>query len=164
VVLDRPRHAEIVAEIREIGARIKFITDGDVAGALMAAMPETGIDLLVGIGGATEGTVSACALKCIGGNLQCRIWPRNEEERQLVAEMGLDVTKVYGLDDLVSSENVFFAASGITDGELLQGVHYSAHGATTQSLVMRSKSGTVRRIDASHRLDKLSRFSATRFD
>ncbi len=164
VVLDRPRHADIVDEIRRAGARIKFITDGDVAGALMASMPDTGIDLLVGIGGATEGTVSACALKCIGGNLQCRIWPRNDEERQIVHEMNLDTTKVYGLHDLVSSNNVFFAATGITDGELLRGVHYSAHGATTESLVMRSKSGTVRRIDATHRLDKLAAFSATRFD
>jgi fructose-1,6-bisphosphatase II len=164
VVLDRPRHADIVDEIRKAGARIKFITDGDVAGALMAAMPETGLDLLVGIGGATEGTISACALKCMGGNLQSRIWPRNDEERQLVADMNLDTTRVYSLDDLVSSDNVFFAATGITDGELLDGVHYSSHGATTQSLVMRSRSGTIRRIDATHRLDKLAAFSATRFD
>jgi fructose-1,6-bisphosphatase II len=164
VVLDRPRHSEIVEEIRTAGARIKFITDGDVAGALMGAMPETGLDMLVGIGGATEGTISACALKCMGGNLQSRIWPRNDEERQLVKEMNLDVTKVYTMDDLVSSDNVFFAATGITDGELLRGVHYSANGATTESLVMRSKSGTIRRVDASHRLDKLAGFSATRFD
>jgi fructose-1,6-bisphosphatase II len=164
VVLDRPRHDQIVAEIRASGARIKFITDGDVAGAIMAAMPDTGVDLLVGIGGSPEGTVSACALKCIGGNMQCRIWPRNDEERLIVKEMNLDVEKVYGIDDLVSSDNVFFAATGITDGELLRGVHYSSHGATTQSLVMRSKSGTIRRVDATHRLDKLSRFAATRFD
>ena len=164
VVLDRPRHSEIVEEIRSTGARIKFITDGDVAGALMAAMPETGLDLLVGIGGATEGTISACALKCMGGNLQSRIWPRNDEERQLVKEMNLDVSKVYTMDDLVSSDNVFFAATGITDGELLSGVHYSAHGATTDSLVMRSRSGTIRRVHASHQLDKLTAFSATRFD
>lgn len=164
VVLDRPRHADIVAEIREAGARIKFITDGDVAGALMAAMPDTGLDLLVGIGGATEGTISACALKCMGGNLQSRIWPRNDEERQLIQELNLDTSKVYGMDDLVSSDNVFFAATGITDGELVRGVHYSGAGATTESLVMRSKSGTIRRIMASHRLDKLSGFSATSFD
>jgi fructose-1,6-bisphosphatase II len=164
VVLDRPRHSEIVEEIRSAGARIKFITDGDVAGALMAAMPETGLDLLVGIGGATEGTISACALKCMGGNLQSRIWPRNDEERQLVQDMNLDVTKVYTMDDLVSSNNVFFAATGITDGELLSGVHYSADGATTDSLVMRSKSGTIRRVRASHHLDKLTAFAATRFD
>jgi fructose-1,6-bisphosphatase II len=164
VVLDRPRHAEIVEEIRSAGARIKFITDGDVAGALMAAMPDTGLDLLVGIGGATEGTISACALKCMGGNLQSRIWPRNDEERQLVRELNLDTTKVYSMDDLVSSDNVFFAATGITDGELLRGVHYASHGATTESLVMRSKSGTIRRVNATHRLDKLTAFAATRFD
>ncbi len=164
VVLDRPRHADIVNEIRMAGARIKFIMDGDVAGALMAAMPDTGLDLLVGIGGATEGTVSACALKCMGGNLQTRIWPRNDEERELVKEMNLDTTRVYGMDDLVSSDNVFFAATGITDGELLRGVHYTAKGATTESLVMRSKSGTIRRVSASHRLDKLAGFSVTSFD
>ncbi|HEX5165155.1 MAG TPA: class II fructose-bisphosphatase [Thermomicrobiales bacterium] len=164
VVLDRPRHAEIVEEIRAAGARIKFITDGDVAGSLMAAMPDTGLDLLVGIGGATEGTISACALKCMGGNLQSRIWPRNDEERQLIQEMNLDVTKVYGMDDLVSSNNVFFAATGITDGELVAGVHYSGTGVTTESLVMRSKSGTIRRVSATHRLDKLGLFAATRFD
>jgi fructose-1,6-bisphosphatase II len=161
VVLDRPRHEGIIQEIRSVGARIKLITDGDVAGALMAAMPGTGVDLLIGIGGATEGTVSACALKCVGGNMQCRIWPRNESEWQIVREQGLDVKKVYEMDDLVSSDNVFFAATGITDGELLRGVHYFHHGATTESLVMRSRSGTIRRINATHRLDKLTRFSAT---
>jgi fructose-1,6-bisphosphatase II len=163
VLLDRPRHEAIIQEIRSAGARIKLITDGDVAGAVMAAMPGTGVDLLVGIGGATEGTVSACALKCIGGNIQCRLWPRNEAEWQIVREQGLDVKKVYGIDDLVMSDNVFFAATGITDGELLDGVHYFSHGATTQSLVMRSKSGTVRRIDATHRLDKLARYVDARY-
>jgi fructose-1,6-bisphosphatase II len=164
VILDRPRHADIIAEIRQAGARIKLITDGDVAGVIMAAMAGTGVDLLVGIGGAPEGTVSACALKCIGGNMQCRIWPRNDAEWQIVRDEGLDVRKVYGLDDLVSSDNVFFAATGITDGELLQGVHYTGQGATTESLVMRSRSGTIRRILATHRLDKLSRFAVTAFD
>lgn len=164
VVLDRPRHADIIDEIRQVGARIKLISDGDVAGAIMAAMPGTGVDLLVGVGGAPEGTISVCALKCIGGNMQCRIWPRNEDEWQVVREHGLDVKKVYGMDDLVSSDNVFFAATGITDGELLRGVHYIPHGATTESLVMRSKSGTIRRINATHRLDKLMRYSATRYD
>lgn len=164
IILDRPRHADIVAEIRRAGARIRLITDGDVAGVLMTAMPGTGVDLLVGIGGASEGTISACALKCMGGNMQSRIWPRNDDERAIIRDEGLDVTKVYGMDDLVSSDNVFFAATGITDGELLRGVHYTGSGATTESLVMRSKSGTIRRIQASHRLDKLSRFAATRFD
>jgi fructose-1,6-bisphosphatase II len=164
VVLDRPRHEGIIEEIRACGSRIKLITDGDVAGAIMAAMPETGVDLLVGIGGAPEGTVSACALKCIGGNMQTRIWPRNEQEWQIVRDANLDVRKVYMMDDLVSSDNVFFAATGITDGELLEGVHYSSSGATTQSLVMRSKSGTIRQIDATHRLNKLSRFAILEFD
>jgi fructose-1,6-bisphosphatase II len=164
VILDRPRHADMISEIRQAGARIKLITDGDVAGVIMAAMAGTGVDLLVGIGGAPEGTISACALKCIGGNLQCRIWPRNDAEWQIVRDEGLDVKKVFGLDDLVSSDNVFFAATGITDGELLQGVHYTGRGATTESLVMRSRSGTIRRIQANHRLDKLSRFAVTAFD
>lgn len=164
VVLARPRHEDIIAEIRRTGARIKFITDGDVAGAIMAAMPGTGVDLLVGIGGASEGTVSVCALKCMGGNMQCRIWPRNDAERDLVRELNLDTTRVYGMSDLVSSDNVFFSATGVTDGELLAGVHYTPHGATTQSLVMRSLSGTIRRVDATHRLDKLERFAATAFD
>jgi fructose-1,6-bisphosphatase/sedoheptulose 1,7-bisphosphatase-like protein len=164
VLLDRPRHADLVAEIRAAGARIKLITDGDVAGAVMAAMPETGIDLLVGIGGAPEGVVSVCALKSIGGNMQCRIWPRNDTEWQIVRNEGIDVTRVLGMNDLIQSDNVFFAATGITDGELLQGVHYLAGGVTTESLVMRSTSGTVRRVKASHRLDKLSRYSAVSFD
>jgi fructose-1,6-bisphosphatase II len=141
-----------------------MITDGDVAGAVMAAIPETGIDLLMGIGGAPEGIVSICALKSIGGNMQCRIWPRNDAEWQIVRDEGIDVTRVLGMDDLVKSDNVFFAATGITDGELLRGVHYVGGGATTESLVMRSRSGTVRRISASHRLDKLSRFASVTFD
>jgi len=163
VILDRPRHAAIVDEIRQAGARIKLITDGDVAGAIMAALPGTGVDLLLGIGGAPEGTISVCALKCIGGNMQCRIWPRNEDEWRIVREENLDTTKVYGMSDLVSSDNVFFSATGITDGELLQGVHYTGRGATTESLVMRSRSGTIRRIFASHRLDKLEQFSVTEY-
>ncbi len=163
VILDRPRHASIVDEIRQAGARIKLITDGDVAGAIMAALPGTGVDLLLGIGGASEGTISVCALKCIGGNMQCRIWPRNEDEWRIVREENLDTTKVFGMDDLVSSDNVFFSATGITDGELLQGVHYTGQGATTESLVMRSRSGTIRRIFASHRLDKLEQFSVTEY-
>jgi fructose-1,6-bisphosphatase II len=164
VILDRPRHEALVKEIRTAGARIKLITDGDVAGAVMAAMPDTGLDLLVGIGGAPEAVVAVCALKCIGGNMQCRLWPRNEREWEIVQEYAMDVKKVRGMDELVASDNVFFAATGITDGELLRGVHYHGGGATTQSLVMRSKSGTIRTIDATHRLDKLSRFGAVRFD
>jgi len=163
VILDRPRHAAIIDEIRQAGARIKLIMDGDVAGALMTAMPETGVDLLLGIGGGPEGTISVCALKCMGGNMQCRIWPRNDDEWRIVREENLDTTKVYTMDDLVSSDNVFFSATGITDGELLRGVHYTPRGATTESLVMRSKSGTIRTISASHRLDKLQQFSVTEY-
>jgi fructose-1,6-bisphosphatase II len=164
VILDRPRHEPLIKEIREAGARIKLITDGDVAGAVMAAMPNTGIDLLVGIGGAPEAVVAVCALKCIGGNMQCRLWPRNEREWEVVKEYNMDVKQVRGMDELVASDNVFFAATGITDGELLRGVHYFGDGATTQSLVMRSKSGTIRTIDATHRINKLSRFAAVRVD
>jgi fructose-1,6-bisphosphatase II len=164
VILDRPLHEAMIKEIREAGARIKMIMDGVVAGAVMAAMPDTGLDLLVGIGGAPEAVVAVCALKCIGGNMQCRLWPRNEQEWDVVKELNMDVKKVRGMDELVASDNVFFAATGITDGELLRGVHFYGGGATTQSLVMRSKSGTIRTIDATHRIDKLSRFSAVRFD
>jgi fructose-1,6-bisphosphatase II len=163
VILDRPRHEEIIQEIRSVGARIKLITDGDVAGAIMTALPATGINVLLGIGGSPEAVVAACALKSIGGNMQCRLWPRNDQEWETVKEYGMDTTKVYGLDDLVASDNVFFSATGITDGELLKGVHYTADGATTQSLVMRSKSGTVRMVDATHRIDKLAEFAALDF-
>jgi fructose-1,6-bisphosphatase II len=163
VILDRPRHDDIVARIRETGARIKFITDGDVAGALMTCLPGTGVNLLVGIGGAPEGVITACALKALGGNMQCRIWPRNDEERRIVHEEGLDTTKVMTLDDLVSSDNTFFAATGVTDGELLRGVHYTPDGVSTQSLVTRSKSGTVRFVNATHRLSKLARYAAVDF-
>jgi len=141
-----------------------MITDGDVAGAVMAAMPDTGIDALFGIGGAPEAVVAACAMKCIGGDIQCRLWARNDQERQIAKEQSIDLTRKLSCDDLVSGENVFFAATGITDGELLRGVHYFSGGATTESLVMRSKSGTVRRIASTHRLDKLRLYSAFPFD
>lgn len=163
VILDRPRHEQIVREIREVGARIKFITDGDIAGALMTALPNTGVNLLVGIGGAPEGVITACALKALGGSIQARIWPRNDEERRIVEEENLDTSAVLTMDDLVRSDNTFFAATGITDGELLRGVHYSARGATTQSLVTRSKSGTVRIVNATHRLSKLTEYAAVDF-
>jgi fructose-1,6-bisphosphatase II len=158
VVLDRPRHEAIIREVREVGARIKLITDGDVAGAVMAAMPGTGIDVLIGVGGAPEAVIAACAIKCIGGDIQCKLWPRNDAEWAVVREKGIDVDRVLTCGDLVAGEHVFFAATGITDGELLKGVHYFGGGATTQSLVMRAKSGTVRRIDATHRLSKLQRY------
>jgi len=163
VILDRPRHEQMVKEIREVGARIKFISDGDVAGALMTAMPDTGVNLLIGIGGAPEGVITACALKALGGNMQVRIWPRNDEERRIVEEENLDTSAVLTMDDLVRSDNTFFAATGITDGELLRGVHFTSHGATTQSLVTRSKSGTVRFVNATHQLSKLSQYSAVDF-
>lgn len=160
IILDRPRHADIVSEIRQAGARIKFITDGDVAGALMTTMPDTGIDLLLGIGGSPEAVIAACAMKALGGNMQCRLWPRNDDEWQVIRDEGMDTTKVYQLDDLVASDNTFFAATGITDGELLRGVHYTHRGASTQSLVMRSKSGTVRVINAQHKLSKLTQYAS----
>ena len=164
VVLDRPRHERLISEIRAAGARIKLIADGDVAGAVMAVSPGTGIDALFGIGGAPEAVIAACAIKCVGGAMQCRLWPRNDDERALVREKGLDVATILTQDDLVRSDNAFFAATGITDGELLRGVHYFADGATTQSLVMRSKTGTIRKIDATHRLDKLNQLSNFQFD
>jgi len=164
VLLDRPRHAELIEQIRAVGARIKMISDGDVAGSLLAASPGTGVDVLMGIGGSPEGVISATAIKCIGGAIQCMLWPRNDEERDLALQAGLDLDQVLTEDDLVKSDNVFFAATGITDGELLQGVHYTATGATTESLVMRSRSGTVRRVSATHQLRKLQDFAAVPFD
>ncbi len=164
VILDRPRHEGLITEVREAGARIKMITDGDVAGAVMAANPGTGIDLMVGIGGAPEAVVAACALKCLGGDMQCKLWPRNDAERAAVVEKRIDIDRVLRLDDLVASDNVFFAATGITDGELLRGVHYVGDGATTQSLVMRSRSGTIRTVDAIHQLAKLRQYAAFPFD
>ncbi len=164
VILDRPRHETLIRQVREAGARIKMITDGDVAGAVMACMPGTGIDVMMGIGGAPEAVVAACALKCIGGDLQCKLWPRNDDERRIVKERSIDIDQVLRLDDLVSSDNVFFAATGITDGELLRGVHYAGDRATSQSIVMRSKSGTVRTVDATHQLSKLGQFAPFPFD
>ncbi len=159
VILDRPRHEDLITEVREAGARIRLITDGDVAGALMTAWPGSGVDALMGIGGTPEGVLAACAIQSMGGELQGKLWPRNEDEIQKAVEMGYDFDRVLHTRDLVRSENSFFAATGITDGELLDGVKYYAGGARTHSLVMRSKSGTVREVIAKHRLDKLMRFS-----
>jgi len=164
VVLDRPRHEQIINDVRASGARIKIITDGDVAGAVMAAMPGTGIDMLIGIGGAPEAVIAACALKCVGGDIQCRLWPRNDAERDAARRKGIDLTRILTCDDLVASDNVFFAATGVTDGEMLRGVHYFGDGASTQSVVMRSKSGTVRIVDATHRMSKLRQYAAFPFD
>jgi fructose-1,6-bisphosphatase II len=164
IILDRPRHQELIGQVREMGARIRLISDGDIAGALMTTIPDTGIDVLMGIGGSPEAVVSACALKCVGGDMQCKLWPRDEEEREKALEAGMDLEKVLAIDDLVLGDNVFFAATGITDGELLEGVRYFGGGARTHSLVMRSRSGTVRLVEASHRWDKLMRYSQIRFD
>jgi fructose-1,6-bisphosphatase II len=162
-ILDRPRHEQMVKEIREAGARIKFISDGDVAGAIMAARPNTGIDLLVGIGGTPEGIIVACAMKCLGGVIQGRLWPTNDEERQRALDAGHDLDRVLSTDDLVTSDNVFFVATGVTDGELLQGVRYRGGGATTHSIVMRSKSGTIREISSEHSFGKLGLYSSVDF-
>ncbi|TLS45085.1 class II fructose-bisphosphatase [Streptomyces montanus] len=164
VILDRPRHDDIIKEIRETGARIKLISDGDVAGSILALREGTGIDLLLGIGGTPEGIISACAVKCLGGTIQGKLWPKDDEERQRAVDAGHDLTRVLFTDDLVSGENVFFVATGITDGELLRGVRYRAETATTDSIVMRSKSGTVRQINSEHRLSKLRAYSTIDFD
>ena len=164
VVLDRPRHNELIAEIREAGARIRLIQDGDVAGAISTGWPESGADILFGVGGTPEGVISAAALKCMGGEIQAQLAPRSDEERQNVLNAGFDLDRVLHTDDLVASDNCFFAATGVTDGELLRGVHYDSRGASTQSLVMRSKSGTVRSVSARHPLAKIAQFSAVAFD
>ncbi|WP_026414023.1 class II fructose-bisphosphatase [Actinomadura oligospora] len=163
-ILDRPRHEGIVKEIRETGARIKFILDGDVAGAIMAARDGTGVDLLLGIGGTPEGIIAACAIKALGGVIQGRLWPKDEAERQKALEAGHDLTRVLTTDDLVSSDDVFFAATGITDGELVDGVRFGKGRARTSSLVMRSRSGTIRTIHSEHQLSKLRAYSAINFD
>ncbi|GGL77311.1 fructose-1,6-bisphosphatase [Streptomyces fumigatiscleroticus] len=163
-VLDRPRHEGLINEIRETGARIKLISDGDVAGSILALREGTGVDLLLGIGGTPEGIISACAVKCLGGTIQGKLWPKDDEERQRAIDAGHDLDRVLTTEDLVTGENVFFVATGITDGELLRGVRYRSETATTDSIVMRSKSGTVRRIDSEHRLSKLRAYSAIDFD
>ncbi|MEK9664515.1 MAG: class II fructose-bisphosphatase [Candidatus Nanopelagicales bacterium] len=162
-ILDRPRHDDLVTEVREAGARIKFISDGDVAGAIMAMREGTGVDLLMGIGGTPEGIITACAVKCLGGTIQGMLWPRDEEERQRAIDAGHDLNRVLTTDDLVTGDNVFFCATGITDGELVRGVHYTSHGAQTHSIVMRSKSGTIRQVSSEHRLDKLGRYAVVDF-
>ena len=164
MVLDRPRHADLIAEIRQTGARILLITDGDVAGAIATALDDSGVDMLMGIGGSPEAVITAAALKCMGGDMQCKLMPRNEEERQAAIDVGQDMDKVLTIDDLVTGDNVFFAATGITTGALLRGVRYFGGGASTQSLVMRSRSGTIRKINSNHRLKKLSQFSAIDYD
>jgi fructose-1,6-bisphosphatase II len=163
VILDRPRHEEMVGRIRKAGARIRFIPHGDVAGSMMAATPDTGIDLLWGIGGTPEGVLSAAAFKCLGGQLVGRLWPRDDDEAERARDAGYDLDKVLTVDDLIRGENVFFAATGVTDGDLLRGVRYQRGGARTQSLVMRSKSGTVRTLQATHSLEKLAAVAGERY-
>ena len=163
VILDRPRHEDLITQVRETGARIHLITDGDVAGAIMAARDGTGIDLLLGIGGTPEAIIAACALKCLGGVIQGQLAPRDEEERRRALDAGHDLDRVLTTDDLVSSDDVFFAATGITNGSLLRGVSYHHQGATTYSMVMRSRSGTVRYIEAHHEFEKLERFAGVSY-
>lgn len=159
VILDRPRHEELIARVRRAGARIRMIRDGDVAGAVMTAIPSTGIDVLMGVGGTPEGVIAACALRAMGGNIQGLLYPRDEEERRKGEAAGIDFDKVLMIEDLVSSDDVFFAATGLTSGDLLKGVNYFAEGAVTDSLVVRGLTGTVRRVTATHRLSKLARIS-----
>lgn len=164
VLLDRPRHDQMAREIRDTGARIKFITDGDVAGAIMAARADTGVDLLLGVGGTPEGIIAACALKCMDGVIQGRLWPTDDAERERAVDAGHDLERVLYTDDLVSGDDCFFVATGITDGELMKGVRYRAGGASTHSLVMRSRSGTIREIISEHKLSKLKAYADIDFE
>jgi fructose-1,6-bisphosphatase II len=161
VMLDRPRHADLIAEVRGAGARIRLINDGDVAGAIMASMEEfSGIDMLLGVGGAPEAVLAAVALKCLGGDMQCRFYPRNEEEQLAARAAGFDDGRVFTIEELVGGDDIFFAATGITDGELVRGVRYSGSRVRTESMVMRGRSGTIRRIAADHNLNKLTAISS----
>jgi fructose-1,6-bisphosphatase II len=163
VVLERDRHESLIGELREAGARVALIRDGDVAPAIACARPGTGVDILYGIGGTPEGVISASALKCLGGAMQGKLWPRDDEERQKLVAAGYDADRVLTTDDLVQSDNVFVAATGVTGGPLLNGIRYVRDGATTDSLVMRSRSGTVRRIEARHKLSKLVEFTGREY-
>lgn len=164
LILDRPRHTGLIREIRQTGARIRLIADGDISAAISASTPDTGVDALFGIGGSPEAVITAAAIQCLGGALQCKLWPRNDDERRLALEQGVELDRVLTHCDLIDSDNVFFAATGITRGELLDGVQYFGGGAQTSSIVMRSKSGTIRQVVATHRWDKLMRFSQIKFD
>lgn len=164
VILDRPRHEELIAKVRSCGGRIRLITDGDVAGALMTAWPESGIDILLGIGGSPEGVLSACALTCMNGEIQAKLHPRNEEEEKQARKLGLPLDKILMMDDLVRSDDIFFSVTGITDGELVDGIKYYGTGCRTHSLVMRSRTGTVREIIARHSWDKLMAMSNIQYD
>jgi fructose-1,6-bisphosphatase II len=162
-ILDRPRHAQLIHDVRAAGARIRLITDGDVAGAIAACRPDSGTDMLAGIGGTPEGIIAAAAIRCMGGEIQAQLAPTDDAERQKALDAGYDLGEVLTTEHLVSGDNVFFCATGVTDGDLLKGVRYYPGGCTTQSIVMRSKSGTVRMIEAYHRLSKLNEYSAVDF-
>ena len=163
MILERPRHDELIAEVRSCGCRIHLISDGDIAGAIAAASPQVGVDVLMGIGGTPEGVTAAAALKSLGGQILGRLWVKNDAEAKVARDAGYDLSKVLTVNDLCSGEDVFFAATGVTDGELLRGVRYDSYGARSQSLVMRSRSGTVRVIDTQHRLDRLGQYSSAEF-
>jgi fructose-1,6-bisphosphatase II len=159
IVLERDRHEDLIGELRQAGAMVDLIRDGDVAPSIAAARGGTGVDLLYGIGGTPEGVISAAALKCVGGGIQAKLWPRNDEERRKLVDQGIDPDRVLHTDDLVAGEDVFVAATGVTTGSLLRGVRYTPNGAVTDSIVMRSRSGTVRRVEATHPLDKLEQLT-----
>ena len=161
MILDRPRHADLLSEVRGAGARVKLISDGDVAAGIQAALPESGVDVLMGIGGSPEGVLTAAAIRCIGGAIQCKPWPRDDEEKEKAINEGVDLDHVYDAFEMVGGDDVFFAATGASTGEMLKGVRFFGGGATTQSLVMRSRSGTVRWIDSVHNLNQLDKI---RFD
>ena len=163
VVLERDRHENLIGELRQAGAKVNLIRDGDVAPAIAAAQPGTGVDILYGIGGTPEGVISAAALKCVGGGIQGKLWPRDDAERQRLVDAGLDPERVLTTNDLVAGEDVFVAATGVTTGSLLRGVRYLPNGAITDSIVMRSRSGTVRRIEATHHLEKLELYTGREY-
>jgi fructose-1,6-bisphosphatase II len=162
-ILDRPRHTDLIAAVRQAGARVFLITDGDVAGAINAAREGSGVHVLMGIGGTPEGVISACAVKCLGGHMLGRLWPRNDAERAEAKDAGYDLDKILTINDLAASDNVFFAATGVTDGRILRGVRYMPGKAFTHSMVMRSRSGTIRYVEAEHRLEKLNPMTASRY-
>jgi fructose-1,6-bisphosphatase II len=156
IILDRPRNARYIEEVRAAGARIRLIRDGDISGAISTAVEDSGIDILLGVGGSPEAVTAACALIALGGEMQCRLWPRDDSEREYAHAEGLDLTEVIGLRQLVDSDDTFFAATGVTSGELLEGVRYLPDGAETHTVVMRGKTGTIRFMEAHHRFDRLS--------
>ncbi len=163
IVLDRPRHAQLLEEIRSAGARVRLISDGDVSASIVAALPETDVDVLMGVGGTPEGVLSAAAIHCIGGGMQCKAWPRDEKERQGAIERGEDIEKVYATDDMIETDDVFFAATGVSSGDLLKGVRYFSGGAQTQSIAMRGRSGTMRWVDARHNFEKLEKLDFLKY-